>query len=370
MRRCASAIGLILAAALAAWSFAAVSQDAPDNGAAGAPAPAAAVDGSVSTDDMLIEPPLAQVTRTLVKPRFATFTRTSSRLQNLVLRRCSLGNRADRELEVVYVRTIRSASAAVALAFGSDYHRTASSRVLSVFSDVTIARTQFSVLLAGAQDGPATLAALRNLEPGYIGLPALEYVLFHLEEEEGRCRLAVTLAAHVATTARTMERRWDNRILETQWADTDTEPGARRRLFDLLSGKMWTLERTVNVLSPRPRGVAGHITFSEPANAAFIQGRLVAMTDMARLINAYAVPGSRAQVATNNLVQNLAALVDRSAELRQSPTRETAAMMTTQLSAIQQYVQTDVAAAFGFAPEALDTSLLDRVAPASANGNR
>ena len=350
-----------------------MAQDAGDAVPTETPRPPAAAAGPAAApapSDALNEPPLAQLGRGLVKPRFAAFSRTSARLQNVVLRLCSLERRSPRDLEVGYVRTMRAASAAVSLAFASEYNRAASTSVLTPFGEEAIARTQFNVLLGSAPDGPATLAALRNLEPGYVGLPALEYALFHLEDDEGRCPLAVTLAAHVANTARTLERRWDKGHLDPQWSEPETEQGARRRLFDLLAGMLRTLGRTVDVLSPRPRGASGQISFSEPANAAFVQGRLAALTDMARVVNAYAMPGTDAQTATATLVQNLAALSDRSAELRATPSRTTVAAMTTQLSAVQRYVQTDVAEAFGFAPEALDPLMLDRVAPAGGTGSR
>ncbi|WP_202913252.1 hypothetical protein [Acuticoccus sediminis] len=338
--------------------------------AATAPAPTAAPAPDPGQAETLREPPIANLTRTLILPRFAAFTRMSARLQNVVLRRCSLDPRSDDDLETIYVHTVHAASAAVSLAFASDYHRAAAASVLTPFGEEAIARTQFTVLLASAQDGPATLTALRNLEPSYVGLPALEYVLFTLHEDEGRCRLAVTLAAHISNTAKTLERRWRYGLVEPHWADLSSDAGARRRLFDLLSGMVRTLGRTVDVLAPGPRGAAGRIGRHEAANAAFIQGRLAALTDMAGMIDAYALAGTNTQGTTVNMVQTLAALSERAQELRGSPSRATAAALTAQLAALQHFVQMDVAEAFGFAPEALDPLLLDRVAPAGSGAKR
>lgn len=310
-------------------------------------------------------PSIADISRQLVMPRFGAFARAAARLQNIVLRRCSIDGHSSDDLEAAFVDTMFAGSAAVSLAFGSEFNRTAATSVMSPFGDEGLGRTQFAVLMGSAPDGPATLTALRSLEPSYVGLPALGYALFDMSDADGSCDLAMTLAANVATVARTMERRWEAGLVEAQWTDPTMPAGSRRRLFDMLVGLLRTLSRTEDVLSPRPRGPLGRVSGNGQANAAFVQGRFAAMLDIASTVNAYAVPGSAADQRTQDLMRNLRDLSIEARALTGSPSRATAATMATQVGAMRPFVQNDVAAAFGFAPEAL-VPLLDGPAPGAA----
>lgn len=322
---------------------------------------AAQVDPARTPDtglDDITTPTIDTVATTVVLPRLTAFATLSDRLQNVVLRRCALGaGMITDDVAGDYARAVWAASAATALAFGSELNRTAAQRVLTAFGDVTVGRTQFNVLLATLEDQPATLNALRNLEPSYVGLPALEYALFGFDDPQSWCPLAATVAANVSHTASALKLRWENGRLDPQWVDPNFELGGRRRLFDLFSGILEALRRSADVLARGGRG--GAVSNMRAANLAYLQGTLQGMLDMAQLIQAAARPGTDETTQTARLVSSLNTLGELAASTARGQQSDLGPIMTEISTAMRQLrliVLTDVVTAFGFEPAALDSN--------------